>query len=206
MDLTDLQPVAAGFDPARLARLAGPQRGREGAPGEGAGGPGAVGRRGHVAYHCALGERDRERGVTLGDDTIFRIYSMTKPLVSIALMQLFERGMFQLDDPVARVVPAWRNHRVWVSGRSDEMVTEAAHRPVSVRALLSHTSGLTYGGVLPGMGDRGRPSIAGWLPARVCRWAWLSSWTVSGRCRCASSRARPTCTPSPPTPAGRSSS
>ncbi len=154
MDLTDLQPVAAGFDPARLERIAEHLRDRYVAPGKIAGCQVAVGRRGHVAYHCALGERDRERGVALGDDTIFRIYSMTKPLVSIALMQLFERGMFQLDDPVARVVPAWRNHRVWVSGRGDEMVTEAAHRPVSFRDLLSHTSGLTYGGVLPGMGDQ----------------------------------------------------
>ena len=52
----------------------------------------AVGRRGKVAYHASLGLRDRERGVPIGDDTIFRIYSMTKPLTSIALMQLFERG------------------------------------------------------------------------------------------------------------------
>jgi CubicO group peptidase (beta-lactamase class C family) len=101
-----------------------------------------------------LGLRDRERATPLGDDTIYRIFSMTKPIVSIALMQLFEQGTFQLDDPVARVVPSWRNHRVWVSGRGDDMITEPAHRPISFRDLLSHTSGLTYGGVLPGMGDQ----------------------------------------------------
>ncbi len=150
----DLHPGAAGFDAARLDRIAAHLDSRYIAPGKIAGCQVAVGRRGQLAYHAALGLRDRERGVPIGDDTIFRIYSMTKPIVSIALMQLFEQGMFQLDDPVARVVPSWRNHRVWVSGRGDDMVTEAAHRPVSFRDLLSHTSGLTYGGMLPGMGDQ----------------------------------------------------
>jgi CubicO group peptidase (beta-lactamase class C family) len=154
MDLHDLQPGAAGFDPSRLERITAHLDDRYVAAGKIAGCQVAVGRRGHVAYHRALGQRDRERDVTLTDDTIFRIYSMTKPIVSIALMQLFERGMFQLDDPVARVVPSWRQHRVWVSGGADDMVTEAAHRPVTFRDLLSHTAGLTYGGVLPGLGDQ----------------------------------------------------
>jgi CubicO group peptidase (beta-lactamase class C family) len=152
MDLTDLQPAAAGFDTARLERITEHLEQRYVAAGKIAGCQVAVGRCGHVAYHRSFGYRDRERGVALGDDTIFRIYSMTKPLVSIALMQLFERGMFQLDDPVARVVPSWREHRVWVSGGGDDMVTEPAHRPVSFRDLLTHTAGLTYGGVLPGIG------------------------------------------------------
>ena len=150
----ELHPDAAGFDAARLDRIATHLNSRYIAPGKIAGCEVAVGRHGHLAYHASLGLRDRERATPLGDDTIYRIFSMTKPIVSIALMQLFEQGMFQLDDPVARVVPSWRNHRVWVSGRGDEMVTEAARRPVSFRDLLSHTSGLTYGGVLPGMGDQ----------------------------------------------------
>jgi CubicO group peptidase (beta-lactamase class C family) len=150
----ELHPGAAGFDAARLDRIAAHLDSRYIAPGKIAGCQVAVGRRGRLAYHAALGLRDRERNVPIGDDTIFRIYSMTKPIVSIALMRLFEQGMFQLDDPVARVVPSWRNHRVWVSGRGDDMVTEPAHRPISFRDLLSHTSGLTYGGVLPGMGDQ----------------------------------------------------
>ncbi|MFZ4721296.1 MAG: serine hydrolase domain-containing protein, partial [Ilumatobacteraceae bacterium] len=82
---------------------------------------------------------------------IFRIYSMTKPLTSIALMQLFERGMFQLDDAVARFVPSWRHHQVYVSGEGESMVTEPAHRPVTIRDLLTHTSGITYGGLLMGL-------------------------------------------------------
>jgi CubicO group peptidase (beta-lactamase class C family) len=150
----ELQPDAAGFDAARLDRIAAHLDSRYIAPGKIAGCEVAVGRHGHLAYRASLGLRDRERATPLGDDTIYRIFSMTKPIVSIALMQLFEQGMFQLDDPVARVVPSWRNHRVWVSGRGDDMITEPAHRPISFRDLLSHTSGLTYGGVLPGMGDQ----------------------------------------------------
>jgi CubicO group peptidase (beta-lactamase class C family) len=150
----ELQPDAAGFDAARLDRIAAHLDSRYIAPGKIAGCEVAVGRHGHLAYRASLGLRDRERATPLGDDTIYRIFSMTKPIVSIALMQLFEQGMFQLDDPVSRVVPSWRNHRVWVSGRGDDMITEPAHRPISFRDLLSHTSGLTYGGVLPGMGDQ----------------------------------------------------
>jgi CubicO group peptidase (beta-lactamase class C family) len=150
----ELHPDAAGFDAARLDRIATHLESRYIAPGKIAGCEVAVGRHGHLAYRASLGLRDRERATPLGDDTIYRIFSMTKPIVSIALMQLFEQGMFQLDDPVSRVVPSWRNHRVWVSGRGDEMITEPAHRPISFRDLLSHTSGLTYGGVLPGMGDQ----------------------------------------------------
>jgi len=150
----DLLPIAAGFDAARLDRIANHLEQRYITPGKIAGCQVAVGRRGHLAYRASLGLRDRERNAEIGDDTIFRIYSMTKPLTSIALMQLFEQGLFQLDDPVSRFYPSWKSHRVWVSGAGSDMVTEAAHRPVSFRDLLSHTSGLTYGGVLPGMGDQ----------------------------------------------------
>ncbi|MGB8860185.1 MAG: serine hydrolase [Ilumatobacteraceae bacterium] len=152
--MMDLQPAAAGFDATRLDRIATHLERHYICPGKIAGCQVAVGRHGHLAYHASLGLRDRERGVAIGDDTIFRIYSMTKPITSIALMQLFEQGMFQLDDAVARFFPSWRNHQVWVSGAGDEMVTEPANRPISFRDLLSHTSGFTYGGMLPGMGDQ----------------------------------------------------
>ena len=101
----ELQPAAAGFDAARLDRIAAHLDRHYIEPGKIAGCQVAVGRHGHLAYHASLGQRDRERGVAIGDDTIFRIYSMTKPITSIALMQLFEQGMFQLDDAVARFVP-----------------------------------------------------------------------------------------------------
>jgi CubicO group peptidase (beta-lactamase class C family) len=112
----------------------------------------SVARHGHLAYFKSFGQMDRERARPTADDTIYRIYSMTKPIVSVALMSLYERGYFQLNDPVSRFVPSWKNHRVWVSGSGDNMVTEPTHRPISFRDVLSHTAGLTYGGGLPGVG------------------------------------------------------
>lgn len=112
----------------------------------------AVARHGHLAYSRAFGLMDRERGKPMADDTIFRIYSMTKPIASVALMSLFEQGYFQLNDPVSRYVPSWKNHRVWVSGSGEDMVTEKPKRHVTFRDVLSHSAGLTYGGGLPGVG------------------------------------------------------
>ena len=112
----------------------------------------AVARHGHLAYQKSFGSMDLERNKPMADDAIFRIYSMTKPITSIALMTLYEKGYFQLNDPVSRYVPSWKNHRVWVSGEGEDMVTEAPKRPVSFRDVLSHTGGFTYGGGLPGVG------------------------------------------------------
>lgn len=147
----DVDITGTGFDAGRLHRIAEHLDQHYVSKGKIAGAEVAVGRRGRVAYHASLGMRDRERGVPTGDGTIYRIYSMTKPITSIALMQLFERGMFQLDEPVARFYPEWRKHRVYVSGEGDDMVTEPARRPISFRDLLSHTAGLTYGSLLAGM-------------------------------------------------------
>ena len=105
-----------------------------------------VARRGKVAYQSVLGLADRERQAPLREDTIFRIYSMTKPITSIALMKLHEQGHFQLNDPVSRYLPEWKNQRVWVSGSGPAMVTKAPERPVSFRHLLNHSGGITYGG------------------------------------------------------------
>ena len=112
----------------------------------------AVARHGHLAYQKSFGSMDLERNKPMADDAIFRIYSMTKPITSIALMTLYEKGYFQLNDPVSRYVPSWKNHRVWVSGEGEDMVTEVPKRPVSFRDVLSHTGGFTYGGGLPGVG------------------------------------------------------
>ena len=111
-----------------------------------------VARHGHLAYFKSFGQMDKERGKPTADDTIYRIYSMTKPITSVALMMLYEQGYFQLNDPVSRYVPSWKNHRVWVSGDGADMTTEAPTRPVSFRDVLSHTAGFTYGGGLPGIG------------------------------------------------------
>jgi CubicO group peptidase (beta-lactamase class C family) len=101
--------------------------------------------KGQIAHRSALGLRDRERGKPITDDTIFRIYSMTKPIASVALMQLYERGLVQLDDPIHRYIPSWQQLRVYRSGSYPEFQTTPGERPMSVRDLLSHQSGLTYG-------------------------------------------------------------
>ena len=101
-----------------------------------------VSRRGQVAYERCYGLADRERGTPMATDTIVRIYSMTKPLTSVALMMLYEEGRFQLDDPISAVLPYFAETRVW-AGEGRDPVPLA--RPITYRDLLTHTSGLTYG-------------------------------------------------------------
>jgi CubicO group peptidase (beta-lactamase class C family) len=79
------------------------------------------------------------------EDTIFRIYSMTKPITSVALMMLYEHGHFQLDDAVHKYIPEWRNLRVYQTGNHPSWVTAPCERPMTIRDLFCHMSGLTYG-------------------------------------------------------------
>lgn len=141
----ELAPKKAGFAPERLNRITDHLNRNYIEPGKIAGCQTLVARHGHVAYFKSLGLRDRERRTPMADDTIFRIYSMTKPITSVALMMLFEQGQFQLNDPVSRFIPEWREHRVWVSGEGSAMQTAAPERPMTMRNVLSHTGGLTYG-------------------------------------------------------------
>ena len=135
----------AGFDEARLGRITEHLERHYIEPGKIAGCQVVVARHGHVAWHAALGKRDLERGLPLTDDTIFRIYSMTKPITSVALMQLYERGMFQLNDPVHRVIPAWRDQEVYVAGEGERIETRPPENPMTFRHVLGHTAGLSYG-------------------------------------------------------------
>jgi CubicO group peptidase (beta-lactamase class C family) len=104
-----------------------------------------IARRGQMAYCEAQGHVDLERQRPMQPDSIFRIYSMSKPITSVALMMLYEHGLFQLDDPVHTFIPSWKNLRVFVSGTYPNFVTAPVARPMTMRDLLSHTSGLTYG-------------------------------------------------------------
>jgi CubicO group peptidase (beta-lactamase class C family) len=110
-----------------------------------AGAVSAVYRHGELAHLSALGMADRERAVPMTADTVFRIYSMSKPITSVALMQLYERGLFQIDDPVHKYIPEWKELRVYASGNHPNFITTPVERPMTVRDLLSHQSGLTYG-------------------------------------------------------------
>ncbi|MDB5424685.1 MAG: beta-lactamase, partial [Phenylobacterium sp.] len=104
-----------------------------------------VARRGEVVHESVVGNRDVERATPLTDDTVFRIYSMTKPVTSVALMMLVEEGLIALDDPVAKHIPAWKDRRVFSAGLEPAFLTTAPSRPMQVVDLLRHTSGLTYG-------------------------------------------------------------
>ena len=102
-------------------------------------------RKGQLAFAEVYGKADVARDKPMRPDTIFRIYSMTKPLTSTAIMMLYEEGRFQLDDPISKFIPAFANTRVYVGGSRGKMETVPAEREINFRDLLTHTSGLTYG-------------------------------------------------------------
>ena len=99
-----------------------------------------------VVHHESVGYRDLETGASMEEDTLFRIYSMTKPITGVALMMLYEEGKFNLSDSVEQYIPELQNLRVFV-GIDDEggMITEAADHKMTIRELMTHTGGLTYG-------------------------------------------------------------
>ena len=114
-------------------------------PGKIAGAVTLVARRGQIVHLSALGQRDRERGTPMTADTVFRIYSMTKPITSLAMMMLIEQARCALTDPVHRYIPEWKDLRVFRHGSWPAFVTEPAARPMTICDLLTHMSGLTYG-------------------------------------------------------------
>lgn len=103
-----------------------------------------VARRGRLCYLDAQGLADVERQSPVQVDTIFRIYSMTKPITSMALMMLYERGLFSLSDPVHRYIPSFRDLRVYKTGFWPVFQTVPCERPMTIADLLTHQSGLTY--------------------------------------------------------------
>ena len=97
-------------------------------------------RRGKIVHQETVGVLNLNTGEALEADSLFRIYSMTKPIVSVALMQLYEQGKFQLDDPVAKYLPAFKDVEVLEDG----VRVKAKHAP-TIREVMSHTAGFTYG-------------------------------------------------------------
>lgn len=139
MNEFNTDPESVGMSPARLERIV-PALGCHVDRGDIAGFSTLVSRRGQIVHSEQHGHRDREAGIDMTEDTIFRIYSMTKPIVSTALMLLHEEGRFQLEHPVATYLPAFAHTKVLaLDGSLVEQV-----RPMEVRDLLTHTSGLTY--------------------------------------------------------------
>jgi CubicO group peptidase (beta-lactamase class C family) len=133
---------AAGFDERRLERITEHFEDRYVASGKIAGCQITVARGDHVAYFRSLGLMDREREKPVAPDTIWRIYSMTKPITSVALMQLYEQGAFLLTDPVDRFIPSWKGLKVAVQEGGQVVDLVEPDRPISVRDALMHMTGL----------------------------------------------------------------
>jgi len=104
-----------------------------------------VARNGKILYQKAFGEMDE--GKPMRSDTIFRICSMSKPVTAVAVMMLWEKGLFTLDDPIAKYIPEFKDMKVLVMDKNEEkgFRLDPAKKPITIRQLLSHTSGLTYG-------------------------------------------------------------
>lgn len=105
-----------------------------------------VARDGQIAYQQEFGYADLETKAPLKKDTIYRIFSMTKPITGVAVMMLLEEGRFRLDDPVSAFIPCYKDLQVFESESAGGIRTVKAERQMTVRDLLRHTSGLTYGG------------------------------------------------------------
>jgi len=105
-----------------------------------------IARRGKVVHFETYGDRDKEASSVMQKDTVFRIYSMTKPITGIAMMMLWEEGKFKLDDPVSKYLPSFRNQKVF-RGALDggKLDTAPVERDATIRDLMRHTAGLTYG-------------------------------------------------------------
>jgi CubicO group peptidase (beta-lactamase class C family) len=139
-------PNELGFHPDRLARIDRFLAEKYVTPGKLPGTLTMVARHGDIAHLGMTGHADVERGVAMAQDTIFRIYSMTKPVTSVALMMLVEEGRIALEDPVHRYIPEWKNLGVFVAGTHKlGFQTAPVKRPMQVVDLLRHTAGLTYG-------------------------------------------------------------
>ena len=140
----DAKPEDVGLSSERLARVNGWAQ-RLVDDGKLAGLTTMVLRRGELVHFNTCGMADLKREKRMAPDTIFRFYSMTKPLTSTAIMMLYEEGHFQLDDPITNFLPCFKNMRVSVGGMRGKLDTVPAERDITFRDLLTHTSGLTYG-------------------------------------------------------------
>src|SRR5579862_8806942 len=103
-------------------------------------------RHGHVAFQKAYGVADLASGAPLRTDAIFRLFSMTKPITSVALLTLFEQGKFQLTDPLEMYVPAFKNVKVFAGLDADgHMILKDPTRKITIQDVMRHTAGFTYG-------------------------------------------------------------
>ena len=143
-DLPTARPESVGMSSVRLARL---EAGMKDLVDQGrlAGVVTMVSRHGKVVEFGAAGKRDVASNAPMQKDSIFRIYSMTKPLTGVAMMMLFEEGKWQLDDPLSKFIPEFANLKVYATDANNNMVLNAQNHPITMRELMSHSGGFTYG-------------------------------------------------------------
>jgi CubicO group peptidase (beta-lactamase class C family) len=170
----EIDPAEVGLDPERLQRI-GRQFGRYTDDGQLPGWLITVNRRGHLAYVAQSGVRDLASSRPVETDTLWRIYSMSKPITSVAAMILWEEGGFELNDPVSKFIPSFADVRVFTGGTDVRPATVPAAEPVRVWHLLTHTSGLTYGFM------RSSPVDAIYR-ARGYEWAWPPGTDLAAAC------------------------
>ena len=138
-DLPTVRPEIVGMSSERLARIK-PLLQRYVDEGKVAGIQTLIARKGKIVHFEQVGKLDLDTHSALREDSLFRIYSMTKPITTTAAMILYEEGKLQLDDPVEKYLPAFKNKKVLVDGE----LIDATHA-ITIRELMSHTAGLTYG-------------------------------------------------------------
>jgi CubicO group peptidase (beta-lactamase class C family) len=136
-------PEAEGFEPARLEVLHATIK-RFVDEGKHAGIITLVARNGKIVDFQTCGYRNIEKQLPMERDTICRVYSMSKIITCVATLMLFEEGRFNLDDPVANYLPELKDMKVWVGGTQDAPLLEPLKRPITIKHLLTHTSGLIY--------------------------------------------------------------
>jgi CubicO group peptidase (beta-lactamase class C family) len=144
-DLSAARPESVGMSSQRLQRLTREMKALSDS-GQLSGVVTMVAKDGKVVHFEASGQRDVTSGAPMKKDTIFRIYSMTKPITGVAMMMLFEEGKWQLSDPVSKHIPEFANLKVAKPNPATGAVTQVApDHPMTMRELMSHSGGLTYG-------------------------------------------------------------
>jgi CubicO group peptidase (beta-lactamase class C family) len=168
-DLRTIAPERVGMDPARLETLDTALQSFVDNRNI-AGSVTLVLRNGRIVYSSAKGMRNIEAGVPMTTDSIFRIASQTKAIVSTGVMMLHERGALQITDPLSRYFPEWANAKVAVANANGGYDLEPLSRPITLRDLLTHTSGIGYGGF-----GAPAPANQAWADAGIAGWYFASN-------------------------------
>lgn len=162
MTIDFVNPTAVGFCPERLQRLR-DWLNQQVSGDKLAGASILVARHGVPVFCEAAGLADLSTGQPFTTETIVRLYSMTKAVTTVAAMMCYEEGHFFLDDPVAKFLPEFRSTKVWAGGSITDLVDQTA--PMTVRHLMTHTSGLTYGFMQSNVVDKAYRTAEAELPA-----------------------------------------